>query len=297
MRFCGTEGYNIWTLKWVFVLLTFVDNKNCRKWLLLLFCLSFPFSILYKSISTPLIDLYSFFALEYIITQVTWISWSLLCLFLCTQRDTLSPPIVYIHTYTPVLSQTSWYAHLKLSALSQTCHIHTLQIFILLRQNFRLNRGSNLRTVCLCVLAVHLEVATCFQQVYSCEVKRDNYFSRRNKMRHKRNWKQWDRIRWKNVACEIKIAAVRQWEINKAGGGQQKLENVLKDEKRGWEKKESKKENKKKRIIKNMEHRRNGEEEKKETEEGCSVREREASDVKWNGTEPVVTLFVFVWKA
>lgn len=29
-----------------------------------------------------------------------------------------------------------------------------------------------------------------------------------------------------------------------------------------------------------MEHRRNGEEEKKETEEGCSVREREASDVK-----------------
>lgn len=100
MRFCGTEGYNIWTLKWVFVLLTFVDNKNCRKWLLLLFCLSFPFSILYKSISTPLIDLYSFFALEYIITQVTWISWSLLCLFLCTQRDTLSPPIVYIHTHT-----------------------------------------------------------------------------------------------------------------------------------------------------------------------------------------------------
>lgn len=97
---------------------------------------------------------------------------------------------LHTHTYTPVLSQTSWYAHLKLSALSQTCHIHTLQIFILLRQNFRLNRGSNLRTVCLCVLAVHLEVATCFQQVYSCKVKRDNYFSRRNKMRHKRNWKQ-----------------------------------------------------------------------------------------------------------
>lgn len=100
------------------------------------------------------------------------------------------------------------------------------------------------------------------------------------------------------LRVKLKIAAVRQWEINKAGGGQQKLENVLKDEKRGWEKKELKKENKKKRIIKkNMEHRRNGVEEKKETEEGCSVREREASDVKWNGTEPVVTLFVFVWKA
>lgn len=163
-------------------------------------------------------------------------------------------------------------------------HTHSSNFYfaILLKQNFRLNRGSNLRTVCLCVLAVHLEVATCFQQVYSCEVKRDNYFSRRNKMRHKRNWRQWDRIRWKNVACEIKIAAVRQWQINKAGGGTTETRKCAK----GWEervrvkeRKQEKKDNKKKYGAQKKWR---GGEERDRRRMQCKGKRSQWREVKWN---------------